>query len=221
MKPRKIFLIRHGESVGNVDKSTYNSLQDWKLPLTPKGCQQAERAAKRLLSKIGNRTVAIYSSPFYRARETAKFIREAFDKRKRLYESFRKVVYKEDPRIREQEWGNLKSVSELHKTYLERREFGRFFYRIRDGESGADVFDRLASFCDTFWRDFESDNFPYAAILSSHGLTIRVFLMKWFHWSVERYDECRNIHNGEIIEMKLNEKVNRYELITNLGRRKK
>ena len=32
--PKRIILVRHGESLGNVDESAYCSISDWKIPLT-------------------------------------------------------------------------------------------------------------------------------------------------------------------------------------------
>jgi hypothetical protein len=32
--PKRIILIRHGESLGNIDETAYASIPDWKIPLT-------------------------------------------------------------------------------------------------------------------------------------------------------------------------------------------
>jgi hypothetical protein len=37
--------------------------------------------------------------------------------------------------------------------------------------------------------------------------------MKWFHWTVEEFEEMRNPYNCQIFEMKRNQK-NKYTLIT-------
>jgi len=63
-----IFLVRHCESVGNVEKK----LQGWfDSPLTEQGKLQAEELA-RMLSGRGIRHV--YSSPLHRAMDTARAI---------------------------------------------------------------------------------------------------------------------------------------------------
>lgn len=46
MKPDKIFLVRHGESQGNINKKLYRTVPDWKIELTEKGKEQALKAAK-------------------------------------------------------------------------------------------------------------------------------------------------------------------------------
>jgi broad specificity phosphatase PhoE len=57
MKPKRIILIRHGESEGNLDRNTYASKQDYKLLLTPLGVEQAEEAGKQLKNIIGGERV--------------------------------------------------------------------------------------------------------------------------------------------------------------------
>lgn len=40
-------------------------------------------------------------------------------------------------------------------------------------------------------------------IIVSHGLASRVFLMKWFKWTVEQFDLLNNFGNGEFRVMQL------------------
>jgi len=42
------------------------------------------------------------------------------------------------------------------KNYEQRLKYGRFFYRFPDGESAADVYDRMTMFQDHFVRDIAS-----------------------------------------------------------------
>ena len=44
------------------------------------------------------------------------------------------IYEKEDPRIREQEWGNFQDPKEMSKVIDERRKIGAFFYRFPTGE---------------------------------------------------------------------------------------
>jgi broad specificity phosphatase PhoE len=62
---RSIFLIRHGETVGNASRV----VQHPEDPLSPRGVAQAERLARRL---AGEGVTAIVSSDFARARTTAE-----------------------------------------------------------------------------------------------------------------------------------------------------
>ena len=46
--PDEIILIRHGESLGNVQESAYEVIPDWKVPLTERGISQAKMAGKKV-----------------------------------------------------------------------------------------------------------------------------------------------------------------------------
>lgn len=218
MKPKRIILIRHGESEGNVDKTIYTRKPDWKLELTSVGKLQAQNALeayKIIIEKIeeddyvryhvradGKNTMA-YCSPLVRAVETL--------------EPFKPITYKThyDPRIREQEWGNFQQT--LTKEIREERyKFGSFFYRFPFGESGADVYDRISSFFDTMYRDFEKKEFPINALISTHGLTAKVFLMRWLHWSVEEFEYYDTPDNCQLLIMERDPFTDKYNLITKL-----
>ena len=41
-RPRRIILLRHGQSLGNVDESAYVTTADWRIPLTDLGQKQAQ-----------------------------------------------------------------------------------------------------------------------------------------------------------------------------------
>ena len=48
MKPKRIILIRHGESEANVNRYLFGSVPDYTIELTQKGRQQALEAGHRL-----------------------------------------------------------------------------------------------------------------------------------------------------------------------------
>mmetsp|Transcript_10816 Transcript_10816/g.20018 ORF Transcript_10816/g.20018 Transcript_10816/m.20018 type:complete len:113 (+) Transcript_10816:201-539(+) len=45
-RPRRIILIRHGQSEGNVDERAYVTTADWRIPLTEVGRNQAKGELK-------------------------------------------------------------------------------------------------------------------------------------------------------------------------------
>src|SRR3954464_99313 len=70
-RPRRIYLVRHGESEGNVNKEIYKTKPDYALELTFDGIMQARRAGEAINKEIlPHETIAFYSSPFYRTRQT-------------------------------------------------------------------------------------------------------------------------------------------------------
>src|SRR5687768_10252223 len=141
MKPKRIILIRHGESEGNIDKSLYSIKADYTLQLTETGKCQARNAGKQLKEIAGEESIFFYVSPLWRTRETFEHIAESFEKSQ--------YQIREEPRLREQEWGHLRSLEECEKVEKEREEYGTFYYRIPDGESAADVYDRVSDFFGT------------------------------------------------------------------------
>jgi broad specificity phosphatase PhoE len=38
-------------------------------------------------------------------------------------------------------------------------------------------------------------------VIVSHGLTLRVFLMRWYKWTVEQYEKLHNFGNGGMVVM--------------------
>jgi broad specificity phosphatase PhoE len=207
MKPQRIILVRHGESEGNVNKDIYKEKPDYTLKLTEIGRRQAHNAGKSLKELIGNtEKVKFYTSPFWRARETTAEIKKWFSKEQL------DSIY-EDPRLREQEWGHKTGKEYQFAQERERDEYGRFYWRFPDGESCADVFDRISSFLNTLFRDFEKENFPENVVIVNHGTSMRLFLMRWFHYTVEEFELIKNPKNCEYFILNKNTD-NKYDLIT-------
>ncbi len=210
MRPKRIILIRHGESEGNIDKGQYLTVPDYALNLTPKGIEQARQAGKTLKEMIGEEGVYVYLSPYFRTRQTFQYLNESV--------STNIVKCFEDPRIREQDWGHLRHPDDNEGIIQARDSFSTFYYRIPDGESGADVYDRVTTFMDTLFRDFNKADYPPNVLLVTHGMTLRLFLMRWFHWTVEEFENLRNPHNCQIVVMQ-KRSDDKYELVTELKRR--
>lgn len=200
MKPKRIILIRHGESEGNEDRTIYQKKPDHKLVLTAKGQEQADKAGDELKELIRGESIHYYISPHERSRETWRGL-VVWNVGTKMYE---------DPRLREQDWGHLRSPEETAKLQKERYEYGTFYFRFPNGESGADVYDRVTTFLDTLHRDFQRDDYPDNAIIVTHGLTIRLFIMRWFHKTVEEFESWDNPGNCQYFIMQ--RKGNVYEM---------
>ncbi len=90
----KIYLVRHGQSEGNVKDLWYGSSD---LPLTQLGRQQARQAGEKLREVD---FAACYASPLSRAHDTAKLVLEGRD-----------VPLVIEPDLREQHMGLLEPQS--------------------------------------------------------------------------------------------------------------
>mmetsp|Transcript_59805 Transcript_59805/g.96707 ORF Transcript_59805/g.96707 Transcript_59805/m.96707 type:complete len:159 (-) Transcript_59805:356-832(-) len=109
----------------------------------------------------------------------------------------------EDPRLREQEWGNLQRPDKQPEQLRLRDIVGRFYYRFPQGESGSDVYDRVGAFWDSLFRDTIHEHWirrkgPIDTyIIVTHGLTLRILCMYYFRWCVERFANLHNPRNCE------------------------
>jgi broad specificity phosphatase PhoE len=84
----------------------------------------------------------------------------------------------------------------------ERDRYSRFFYRWPGGESAADCFDRVSLFLESLHRDFSRQNMSEDVVLVfSHGLLLRLFVMRWLHWKHEKFEETRNMPNCGLLEL--------------------
>jgi broad specificity phosphatase PhoE len=210
MRPKRIILIRHGNSEGNADRERYATTPDHALNLTTEGEQQALQGGLEIKQLIGEETVRVYLSPYTRTRQTYQQISQS------IAPSVDRVL--EDPRLREQDWGHLRPTDQNEEISQQRDNFSTFYYRIPDGESGADVYDRISTFLETMHRDFEEPDYPPNALIVTHGFAMRLFLMRWFHWSVEEFENLRNPRNCEIVVIEL-QPDHHYKLVDTLRRR--
>lgn len=194
--PERIILVRHAESEGNVDNVAYTYIPDPQVPLTWRGAEQAKLAGqqiKHVMDQTGSDyRLFFYTSPYKRSLQTFEGISAAF-------RSDQVVGVQEEVQLREQDFGNFQDGEGKKKEKAERLRFGRFFYRFPNGESGADVYDRITIFEDHMIRDINAGRFGRntSLVLVTHGLALRVFLMRWFHWTVDQFLSVYNAPNAE------------------------
>mmetsp|Transcript_16208 Transcript_16208/g.36033 ORF Transcript_16208/g.36033 Transcript_16208/m.36033 type:complete len:346 (-) Transcript_16208:153-1190(-) len=200
-RPRRIILVRHGESQGNIDDNAYVDTPDWKVSLTDRGHQQASAAGKQLKELIGDSgRVFFYYSPYKRTTQTLENMSQHLDDEQI-------VSVREEPRMSEQQFGNFQNVEQVLNCKEERHSFGRFYYRFPSGEAGLDVYSRVSSFITTLVRDCHQyshagqDLDTMNVVIVTHGLALRLFLMRWFQFSVEEFDNSTNPGNAQLITM--------------------
>jgi broad specificity phosphatase PhoE len=173
----RLVLVRHAECLGNVDKSAYTRIPDHALPLTPHGERQARAAGPRLRGLLGDGPFGVVVSPYRRTLHSLAL----FD--------LDPAWTRQEPRLREQDWGNLQDDAGQRTQEAERNAYGHFFYRLAHGESGADVDDRIAAFLS------ELSTHPPgvdALLLVTHGLTMRLLARRALSWSVALFESLSN-----------------------------
>ena len=197
MRPKRIILVRHGNSVANNNYDILQRVPDNKVHLSEKGIKQAKEAGKRLKQIIGNESIQFYVSPYTRTKETYENIMESF------HDNYTDCLYVTS--LREQEYGNLQR--EMDKQFEEQKKVGVFFYRFVNGESGADVHARMSIFLQYLFRrilsiDYHSfDNI----VIVSHELTIKFFMMNFMNLPVTELDNIKKIDNAQFWTLEKNE----------------
>jgi broad specificity phosphatase PhoE len=204
MKPKHIILVRHGQSEANINKGMYEHTPDHLMNLTDTGKAQCLDCAQKLAPYTEGQNVTVWQSPYNRTRQTATEIMR--------YSKPADLRVKEDPRLREQDWGNFYTEEEAAKQNTDRRRHSEFFYRIENGESGADVYDRISTYLETLYRDFSHDDWTETVLISSHGITSLIFLMRFFHWTYEECKEETRFKNCGFVVLSLDIESGRYIL---------
>jgi broad specificity phosphatase PhoE len=174
--PSALWLVRHGESMGNVADAHAQQagagrldldVRDPDVPLSDTGRSQAE-ALGRYLAGLpeDERPTAVLSSPFTRALTTAQLATAGLDVRVRT-----------DERLRERDFGAFDrmtgaGIREQYPDEAGRRDLlGKFYYRPPGGESWADVALRVRSLLATEALRHDCDRL----LVVAHQAVIMVF----------------------------------------------
>ncbi len=156
--PDTIWIVRHGESAGNVARDAAYAAglavieiaeRDVDVPLSETGVQQAEALGRWFAEHpAGTRPTVVLVSPYLRARHTASLIEAAAG----VEPATATIV---DERLREKEFGVLDRLTRLgiQQRFPEQAEMrtrlGKFYHRPPGGESWCDVILRLRSVLDS------------------------------------------------------------------------
>jgi broad specificity phosphatase PhoE len=154
--PSVLWVVRHGQSAGNVARDQADAAgalrialtsRDVDVPLSDLGREQAQALGK-WFARRPDRPDVMLASPYVRAQETAQLFRAAGG-----CDPEEKICV--DERLREKEFGILDGLTTagIHEFAPDQAEFrsllGKFYHRAPGGESWADVILRLRSLLDT------------------------------------------------------------------------
>ena len=200
-----IFLIRHGESISNAGENYVKRIPDHLVSLTENGKAQARENGEWLANYCREKGIdlsraRIWRSPFLRTRQTC----DEFNRSLGIED------IREDITLTEQQFGLFDSIPESEwearypsEAFEYRRQCsnsGKFYARLPLGESPFDVAIRIHQFMGTIHRDYERHGLDTLFIFT-HGTTLRTFLLRWFHYSPEWYQDERNPKNCWIREI--------------------
>eukprot|EP00048_Salpingoeca_helianthica_P021363 m.11856 g.11856 ORF g.11856 m.11856 type:complete len:525 (+) comp5888_c0_seq1:23-1597(+) len=159
------FAVRHGESTANVAgiiTSTLNSAEGHGL--TPKGIQQAEKAANQLRARLGPdaKDVFIITSDFERAQQTAAVIAEQLGAAKPT----------EDARLRERFFGDFEGASNTNYETVWNKDKKSATHTEDGVESVASVAQRVTALV----ADVEARCKHRNVVFVSHGDTLGILI---------------------------------------------
>ena len=97
--PKRIILVRHGQSLGNVDMGVYQHTPDWRVPITEEGMSEAIQAGRRIGAIVKDDPIIFYVSPYKRTRMTFEGIVQGMQQ---AQSPVNVCMLREEPRIREQ-----------------------------------------------------------------------------------------------------------------------
>jgi len=212
----QVLLVRHGESMGNVDPEVHHAMADHAIPLSPRGEEQAREAGRRIASFFAHRYpsssarpddamsppqphVRLWTSPYKRARQTADLIqREAdrwiVDRREHIllceqqFGLFEGLPDEDLPRLFPVEYAHYQKCIQYE---------GKFWARMPLGESRFDVAARVHQAFGSLQRDRNFDGITHLVVVL-HGVTMRAFVMMWCHYTPEWFEAEPNPGNGSI-----------------------
>lgn len=219
--PDVLWIVRHGESAGNVARDAAEAgglplidiaTRDVDVPLSPLGERQAT-ALGRWVGRLPpeERPSVVLTSPYVRARETARLALEAagIDRDE--------ITFTGDERLREKEFGVLDRLTRfgIQEKFPElaeaRTALGKFYFRPPGGESWCDVILRLRSVIDAVTRDYRRER----VLIVSHQVVVNCF-----RYLLERMTEEQILALDRAEEV-ANCSVTSYEFNPQSGRRGK
>ena len=162
--PAALWVVRHGESAGNVALAEAEakglerldlSHRDVDVPLSDLGRRQAQALGRWIADQPADeQPTVVWTSPYVRAQQTADLALEAAGL------ELPRVV---DERLREREFGawdglTRRGITAAFPEESERRtQLGKFYHRPPGGESWTDVLQRLRAALDDIRTDAQGE----------------------------------------------------------------
>ena len=210
--PRRLILVRHGESTGNVARQAAMDAglseinidhRDIDVPLSPQGEQQAIALGRWFADQsVDTLPEVVLASPYVRAHNTAKLIAE--------HGGFSDADFILDERLREKEFGILDRLTAagIKERFPDQVRFrtllGKFYHRPPSGESWCDVVLRLRSLMDTVGLHYAGQD----VMIVSHQvvvLCLRYLLERLTEQQILAIDNEGDVANCSITEYRFDE----------------
>jgi 2,3-bisphosphoglycerate-dependent phosphoglycerate mutase len=177
MAPKRVWLIRHGESEANAGRRTPSHIQ---TGLTTAGHEQAEKLAQRWEKSFGEPPQLIVTSPFLRTKQTAAPLLDKYSD------------YATTLEWRVEEWTRLDPDKLRNTTFDERQPLVQAHwdrndpnYRENNAESLNDLFNRVDAMLMNLSIRYED-----RVAIFTHG-----HFMRATYWTLMRYSSILGPHH--------------------------
>lgn len=217
--PEQIWLVRHGQSSGNVAREIAEASRlhiidiperDIDVPLSELGERQATALGHWFDNQAPeHRPTVVLTSPYLRARHTAQLILAAIGDRHPPH------TFISDERLREKEFGILDRLTQFgiakqHPELYEQREHvGKFYFRPPGGESWCDVILRLRNVLDTITRDYPGER----VLIVCHQVIVQCFRYLFEHMDEKQIlgiDKSRDVPNCSVTSYRFNPNIGKF-----------
>jgi broad specificity phosphatase PhoE len=151
LPPQRLWVVRHGQSVGNVAAEAAAAelldltTRDVDTPLSDLGAEQSAALGRWMGKGSFDTTTRVIASPYLRARQTARLALDAAGG------ALSQLPVSTDERLRDRELGTLDGLTtrgievRFPELWAQRTRVGKFYQRPPGGESWTDVLLRLRS----------------------------------------------------------------------------
>ena len=217
--PASLWVVRHGESAGNVARDAAEAAgaerlelthRDVDVPLSDLGRRQAAALGRWTASQPADEQPSVvWTSPYVRAQQSAEIAMSAADL---------DVPVVVDERLREREFGVLdgltrRGITAHHPEESERRsQIGKFYHRPPGGESWVDVAQRLRAVLDEIRIDARGER----VLLMAHQVVVlltRYVLEGMDERTVLDVDGEAEVANCAVTSYVLDEEAGRLSLV--------
>lgn len=221
--PDQIWLVRHGQSAGNVARELAETRglelidiveRDIDVPLSDLGRQQAQVLGDWFGKlPVNQRPTVVLSSPYIRAWHTAQIITKNLGPTIDKPDHFHTFI--SDERLREKEFGILDRLTRLGiaqkhpDLYDQRQHVGKFYFRPPGGESWCDVILRLRNVLDTITREYPGER----VLIVGHQVIVNCFRYLLEHMTEEEIldtDRASDVPNCSVTSYQFNPAVGKF-----------
>lgn len=165
MSLEKILLIRHAQSLEDVNPDIHNLADDSSVGLTELGISQATELLVRLKDDTAaSKRVKAHVSPSFRAQATWSILRQAFPGL---------LGTDTEPRIRNLDWGDITAENRA-AIEAERYAAGVLNYAFPGGDNTPEYAKAIDGFVHEALRGLSSVSFPECVVVLTHGFALRL-----------------------------------------------